>query len=103
MSEHTKLPENTLTIRPSEGTKISIEEISNVLKAYQEYSEAITHKDILGILLASIERINFKKVVLGCGIEDELKQKHYIVIAIEQTLKIAKCNNWPICNNNSFI
>ena len=33
----------------------------------------------------------------------KLNKNHYLVLCIEQLLKIAKANNWGLCKKNSFI
>lgn len=33
----------------------------------------------------------------------KIKQKHYIIITIEQVIELAQTNNWGICKNNDFI
>jgi putative DNA primase/helicase len=33
----------------------------------------------------------------------KLKQKHYVILSIEEILTLARTNNWNICRNNDFI
>jgi putative DNA primase/helicase len=33
----------------------------------------------------------------------KLQQKHYVILAIDEILKLAKSNNWGICINNDFV
>lgn len=91
------------------------------------------HSEILDQLLTHFEKVNFKasvfpevkriekeiedlKAKLEAGEDNESvielrkqlekykpNNKHYLVLAIEEVLKVAKANNWGICKNYDFI
>ena len=87
----------------------------------------LVHEKILQQLLEQMEPINFKDFVSKTAqlIREELercdpdseraeklekslyeikiKDKHYIIITVEQILDIAKKNRWGLCKNNNFI
>ncbi len=68
----------------------------------QGTNEPIHHNDILAQLLEQIEPVNFKAIA-GLDEEDKLRIEHYLVICIDELLKIAERNNWGMCRNHSFI
>jgi putative DNA primase/helicase len=62
------------------------------------------HAVILSKLLKEFKPINFEKIANPKNQENfKLSNKHYMIIAIENVLNVAKKNNWGLCKNHSFI
>jgi len=94
----------------------------------QEPEPILKSGEILAQLLEAVEPINFDKLAFpqkehllkelaeleNSGKEDEAKQKrnqvaslklngkHFLIIPVEQVLKLAELNNWGLCLNNGF-
>lgn len=60
------------------------------------------HREILSRLLEIVEPVDFRTLA---EMEDgeKLQKKHYLVIVIEEVLRLAKENNWGLCKNTDFI
>ncbi len=90
-------------------------------------NEATPHAEILEQLIEQFEPLDFEKLAfpqiddLNKKLDDtnttpderkeinskldklELKNKHYLIISIENTLKLAEKNQWGLCKNHDFI
>jgi len=64
--------------------------------------QSTSHNEILSKLLDRINPVNFRELA-GIEEDEKLRKPHYLIITIEQVLKIAKDNNWGICKNHDFI
>lgn len=60
------------------------------------------HHKILTQLLSKVCPIDFKKIA-ELAEDQNLENRHYLIITVEQLLKCAKKNNWGMCQNNDFI
>ncbi len=60
------------------------------------------HHEILSRLLDIVEPVDFRALA---EMEDgeKLQKKHYLVIVIEEVLRLAEENNWGLCKNTDFI
>ncbi len=100
--------------------------ISNLISAAQK-SGTTPHDEILQKLLGQFRPLDFEALVypdieglrkrleqLDPGSQDakdilkqignfKLNLKHYLVLSIENTLKLAKMNHWGLCKNHDFI
>jgi len=56
------------------------------------------HNNILITLLGKINKISYSDLA-----ESDLTKRHYLVITIEQLLKIANANNWNLARQNDFV
>lgn len=103
------------------------EVLKNGVLGIVKKDEPIPHDKILEQLLEQFERIDFKSIVFPKAekLKAELKQlgkeseeaeelkakinkmkvstKHYLVLAIEQILKVAQKKRWGLCKNHDFI
>lgn len=83
------------TITPSD----IIKEVEETQKRF----EAKKHKQVLKELLAKVLKIDFRE---KAEIEEEnasVKKKHYLVIAIQELLALAKANFWGLCKKHDFV
>jgi putative DNA primase/helicase len=72
------------------------------LKKIKEVS--VPHKDILAKLIEQIKLIDFEELANPDKLEDfTLKEKHFLILSIENILSIAENQHWGICKNNEFI
>lgn len=62
----------------------------------------ISHKDVLSEILDSLKPIDFQDRA-GLAANEKLSQKHIVVIAIEEVLRVAKDLNCGLCRNNDFL
>ena len=64
--------------------------------------EILDHKSVISALLNEIKPADFRALAeLDEG--GALNKKHYLIISIEEILKIAKENKWSLCMNDGFI
>jgi putative DNA primase/helicase len=62
----------------------------------------LPHAIILSTLVGEIKEIDFYQIaVLPAG--EEMKLKHYIIISIQEILKIAKNKHWSLCRSDNQI
>jgi putative DNA primase/helicase len=84
----------------------SLEEPNTIIKHVNELTEKedVKHANILSKLLQEFKPIDFEKIA-NPSVHDNFKlsNKHYTIISIDNTLKVAKNNNWGLCKNHSFI
>ncbi|MDN3205658.1 DNA primase family protein [Algoriphagus sediminis] len=66
--------------------------------------QAEQHDKILDKLLDQFETLDFEKLANPNQSENfKLINKHYIVLAIENTFRLAEKNRWGLCKNHDFI
>lgn len=60
------------------------------------------HLEILDRLLDKVESVEFRELAF---LEDgeKLQKKHYLVIVVEEVLRLAEANRWGLCRNGDFI
>ncbi|MFB6457619.1 phage/plasmid primase, P4 family [Chitinophaga sp. Hz27] len=122
-----------LSFAKVEKSAITLESIRDHSIQLRKSPPALCHQDILQELLKKTERIDFllliypevaklreqltqlkdipdeaDKMQQEAIIRQELKRKklslrHYLVICIEEVLRLAKTNNWGLCKNHDFI
>lgn len=75
--------------------------------ALEEVSQQLTfqstpHTEVLQELTKKIVTINFKTLA---GLEDDqtITRGHFLIITVEEVLRIAVLNSWGICRNHDFI
>jgi len=65
---------------------------------------ATPHAEILQHLIEQIEPLDFEALANPYNSENfKLTNKHYLVLTIENLLKIAENNRWALCKNHDFI
>lgn len=112
---------------------ITLEAIQNHSNLLRQSFSVMTHQDILGKLLKKVEKLDFQLLAFPeiaslrqqltllqespdnaeksdrAGVINQeikrkrLKQRHLLVICIEEILRLAAANNWGLCKNNDFI
>ncbi len=62
----------------------------------------LDHQSVISALLNEIKQVDFREIA---QLEEggALNKKHYLIISIEEILKIAKANKWALCMNDGFI
>jgi putative DNA primase/helicase len=67
-----------------------------------ESQSSIPHEEILSALVGEIKEIDFYQIAaLAAG--EEMKGKHYIIISIQEILKMAQDRCWSLCRSNNQI
>ena len=98
-----------------ENKLINPENIVKHLKDLTKPSEQLSSNEILQQLLKQIEPVNFVTLAFtnaerlkettenNIDVDDlKVKEKHQIVIAVEEVLCIATKNQWGLCKNGDF-
>ncbi len=78
---------------------LSAEKIRKGVLKHAKPPSPIPHEEILDRLIQMIEEVNFHKEAST----DDLSQKHFLVIAVDRVLELAKNNNWGLCKKHDFI
>lgn len=62
----------------------------------------LDHQNVISALLNEIKQVDFRTLA---ELEDggALNKRHYLIISVEEILKIAKTNMWSLCMNDGFI
>ncbi|MCK6695793.1 MAG: DNA primase, partial [Thermoanaerobaculia bacterium] len=67
-------------------------------------TQAAPHREILLRLLSMVKPVDFRKMA---GLEEKpdekLQKKHYIVVSVEEVLRLARLNNWALCRNGDLL
>jgi len=82
--------------------QITPDDLNADLQKNRLKAAAITSRDILNQLLATLERVDFNKV-LDIEQGDQAKQKHVIVLIIETVLNAAQAKKWGLCKQFDFV
>jgi len=72
-------------------------------KLLQKKKPTLTSSEVLDKLLTQMEWVNFMEILAIKEGSDKPKQKNYIVIIIEEILKVAEANNWGLCRQHDFV
>ena len=66
--------------------------------------ERISHDEILNKIIEKLEPIDFKNIANPDGVPNfKIKNKHLIIITIEEILRCAYVNRWGLCKRTGFI
>lgn len=79
--------------------KLTVSKIKNGVLKHAKPRGPTPHKEVLEKILNMVDEVNFHHEANS----DKLKKKHYIVIAIEKILELAKKNNWGLCKRHGFV
>ncbi|MDR0659666.1 MAG: DUF5906 domain-containing protein [Prevotellaceae bacterium] len=71
-------------------------------KVRQEAMAGKSYQRVLAELLEQIRPVNFR-VQAKLAAEAKLSKKHYVVITIDEIVKVAVKNSWGLCTKNGFI
>jgi len=77
--------------------------LSHIQKLIKK-KEATLHTKILSQLIEQIQPLDFEALANPHNVENfKLANKHYLVLSIENVLKVAENNRWGLCKNHDFI
>ena len=66
--------------------------------------KATPPEEILNELLEQFKPINFEEEANPNGTEDfKLSQKHFLVLSIENVIRVAESNQWGLCKHHDFV
>ena len=66
--------------------------------------KATPHGEILSELLEQFEPLDFEVEANPNGKDDfKLSQKHFLVLSIENVIRVAESNQWGLCKHHDFI
>ena len=68
----------------------------------KEGEQSTNHIEILEKLLTEVKKIDFRKIA-DLEPDTKLQQKHFIIICIDELLKISTKNDWGLCKKNNII
>ena len=74
-----------------------------------ELDEKTKHSEILSQLITQFGKVDFKSLAcpktseLSESDKPKLREKHYLVLSVEEVLRIALENKWGLCKNHDFI
>ena len=115
MQTHNDTPENFLHSDNSKDTKLAglnpvfddlnePDTIINHVEKLVKKTDAPDHTEILNNLLQQFVELDFEALANPHNVDDfKLNGKHFLVLSIENVLKVAEKNRWGICKNHDFI
>lgn len=78
--------------------------LNHLKELEQKVKEATPHAEILQQLIEQFEPLDFEAMANPHNTENfKLSNKHYLVLSIENALKVAEKNRWGLCKNHDFI
>lgn len=78
--------------------------ILNHVEVLKSKNEVTPHAEILNHLIEQFVSIDFVALANPNNAEDfKLKTNHYLILSIENLLKVAETNRWGLCKNHDFI
>ncbi len=97
---------NNTAIQPRTASEYPFFKITadEILKDFESISavKVKAHETILDEFLAEIESIDFREI-LGIDKQSNIPQKHFVVLVIDEILRLIKQNNFGLCAKNDFI
>lgn len=86
------------------GTDLNGEKNKNAkTPASQENENLIFLNPTLSALLQKFETVDFRGRIPALGPKESIKQKHIIVIIVDEVLSVARQNSWGLAVQNDFI
>lgn len=82
--------------------EISLQQLDADLQTNRLKAADLLSHDILKRLLDSLEKVEFK-TILGIEEDEKAKQKHIIVLIIDEILKAATAQKWGLCKQHDFV
>jgi putative DNA primase/helicase len=64
---------------------------------------AVSHEQVLKELLEQVQPVNFRELAHLDDEKDKLQTSHYVVLVIEEVLKLAARNSWGLCRRQGFL
>ncbi|RCU42453.1 DNA primase [Chryseobacterium lacus] len=122
-----------MRLEPDFTDLISPEKTINHIESLKKESEPVSHTEILNKLLNQVEKVDFEKIAFSNleqmkndlslkisanistderkklsrkleQLEDlQLREKHFLIITIENVLQLAERYRWGLCKNDDFI
>ncbi|MDQ2792847.1 MAG: phage/plasmid primase, P4 family [Bacteroidota bacterium] len=71
--------------------------------AHVKPAAIVPHNKVLKSLLKKVQKLDFRKIVGLDNETEKLKQKHYVVTVVDETLALAAQNRWGLCRNLGFV
>ncbi len=79
------------------------QDILDEVAAVKKYFEALPHREVLKALLEKVEPVDFRSLAKLENEGEQLKKKHYLILTIEQVIKLALSNHWGLCKKHDFV
>jgi putative DNA primase/helicase len=64
---------------------------------------AVSHEQVLAELLEQVQPVDFRALAHLDAEKDKLQTSHYVVLVIEEVLKLAHLNSWGLCRRQGFL
>jgi putative DNA primase/helicase len=92
-------------LSPSFNDLINPDAIVNHIEQLKGKIETATpHAEILNQLIEQFEPLDFEVLANPHNAENfKLNAKHFLVLSIENALRLAEMNRWGLCKNHDFI
>jgi putative DNA primase/helicase len=77
---------------------------ANAKQAKQSACVKQSHEQVINNLLTQVQKIDFRQraEIDPNDTETKLKKAHYLIIAVEEVLELAKKNQWGLCERDGF-
>ncbi|TAN14110.1 MAG: DNA primase [Chitinophagaceae bacterium] len=106
-SRNTTTSENSKALNPQFSDLKNPETYKNHIQELVKKGEPTPHGEVLGQLIKQVEPLDFQALAFP-KVEDgepepKITLKHYLVISVENMLKLAEKNRWGLCKRYDFI
>ena len=64
---------------------------------------AVSHEQVLAGLLEQFQRVDFRALAGLDDEKDKLRTSHYVVLVVEELLRLATRNRWGLCRRQGFL
>jgi putative DNA primase/helicase len=80
-----------------------LEAISSHMEELKASFEPLPHQRILNELLSKIGPLDFRQLAEIKKDTEKVRKNHYLILCVDEVIRLAKGNNWGICRNHEFI
>lgn len=63
----------------------------------------VSHERVLTDLLTQVQPVDFRELAGLDAEKDKLQTAHYVVLVVEEVLRLAQRNNWGLCRRQGFV
>lgn len=86
-----------------QSSSITLQDIREEVAAIQERFQGLAHREVLVALLDRVEKVDFRQRAKLQDESEAPKKKHYLVLIIEEIIRLAQANRWGLCKHHDFV
>ena len=93
-------------VRPAVEVRSNITRTARLIADVKRLADPpvpVSHEQVLAELLEQIQPVDFRDLAGLHDERDKLRSSHYVVLVVEQVLRLAEHNNWGLCKRQGFL